>query len=376
MDRKRPGAPTNPVLKLSLDFQATLDLGDAFSCITSMTRLMPFENGRAVAFGWGTGTGVDLQLPHRYWLAEVTRDGVSKRALPPELTHGSEGVMAPLDSNAYLQAFKFGEQFGVLLSSEALLLFTGVHEEPMRISIENHFSGLGVLAHPRHTADSHYRVEHCGSGTRHCVPVVFSAPTDQDAGRHLGLLEIDVPGCRARWLHTAVDGSPRTTRLDEYASFHRGDMPPGGIRFDEQNRLVHDLPPVITDCAWAGNQWYLYAAGFHPNLVRFGIPLGVLTRNFVDLGLLQVVARPQEPCYAHICSSVDRAIFSPLRANGPRKGKQTLLMFGDDEEHSIVLPRGHAKFQVLEYGAGHYWLAPRPWGYNQSPFPILACREA
>ena len=34
------------------------------------------------------------------------------------------------------------------------------------------------------------------------------------------------------------------------------------------------------------------------------------------------------------------------------------------------------KFQVLEDGAGHYWLDPRPWGYNPSPFPIPACREA
>ena len=208
------------MIKLSIDFQATLDLGHAFSGITSMTRLMPFENGRAVAFGWATVPN-NSQMRHQYWLAELTREGVSVRVLSPQLTHSNDGLLAPLDNDAYLKPFKFGEQFGVLLSSEALLLFSGIHDEPVRIPIENHFSGLGVLAHPTHTAESHYQVMHCGSGTGDCVPVIFAAPGDRGAGRCLSLLKIDTQAGRARWLHTAVDGSPFASEYRCHASVGR-----------------------------------------------------------------------------------------------------------------------------------------------------------
>lgn len=138
---------------------------------------------------------------------------------------------------------------------------------------------------------------------------------------------------------------------------------------------MHDLPPLIYDCAWIDNHWYLYAAGYHGNYNRFGIPLGVLTRNFVDLTLLEPVFKPKEQSFGQVCASLDRMIVSPLRSNGLHKGKQTMFLFGEDDENALTLPRGYSKFHVQEYCAGHYWLTPNAMGYNSMPITIAACKE-
>ncbi len=362
-------------IKLTTDFKATIDLGSelgvASGDITALTRLMALDDGRALCFGWYVRSNQPPEAHHEeYWAAEVSRSGVVVRALPALAEPATPG------RPQYLPSFAFGSGFGVLVSSQAALLFSSLQAQPQPIAVENHFAGLGVLAHPTHKSESHYEPVLCGTSHGDCVPVVFSSPTRKREGRYLALLQIDAAQGRARWLHTAVDGSPRTTRLDEYAPLSRGELGPGGLRLNEQNKFVKDLSPVVSDCAWAGTHWLLYAAGFNSNLMRFGIPLGVLTRNAVDLTLFDVVLRPEEPSYGKICSSGDRLVATPLRANGPRKGKQSMFLFEDKQEQGITPPRGHAGWQVLDHAGRHTWMAPMAMGYNRAPFELIACRAA
>ncbi|MBS1197518.1 MAG: hypothetical protein H6R18_1303 [Proteobacteria bacterium] len=361
--------------KLSLDFQMNFDVSAAFSRGCGMTKIIPFANGRAVAFGWGTHSGNYQEGPHQYWLAEIGREGASERILPVEMTHRTNGLMAPLTGKHYLQAFKFGEQFGLLLSTEAVLLFSSIHDEPVTIPIENHFSMLGEPRHHSHLHDSYFAPTHCGNASGCLVPVVLSAPTEgAGSGRHACLLEIDQVAGRARWLHTLPDGTPHTTVIDDYVPSHTGSQAPGGIRLDSTGHLVYDLPPLVYDCAWVDNHWYLYVAGYNKNYIRFGIPLGVLSRNLVDLSILESVFKAQEQSFGHICASLDRLIVSPLRANGPHKGKQTVFTFDDREEHSLTPPRGYTKYHVQEYFSGYYWLTPEELNYNRMPVKIVACK--
>lgn len=207
------------VIKLTLDFQTELDVSTAFSSVCSMTKLIPFENGRAVAFGWGTQSGNYQNGPrYQYWLAEICQERVSHRILPVELTHRIEGLMAPLADDCYMQAFKLGEKFGLLLSTEAVLLFSGIHDEPELILIENHFSVFGEPRHCSHPHDSYFTPTHCGNAEGNFVPVVLRDPKGRaNCGYHVCLLEIDQAAVCARWLHTKADGSPRATVLAEYA---------------------------------------------------------------------------------------------------------------------------------------------------------------
>jgi hypothetical protein len=363
------------MIKITLDFQTTLDVSTIFSRTCGLKKLIPFKDGRAVIFGWGTIPGNYQIGPHQYWLAEINREGTSHRALPVEMTNQTERLMAPLAARSYIQAFKFGEKFGLLISTEIILLFSTIHDDPIIIPIENHFSVLGEPQHPSHSHDSYFTPVHCGNTDNNCIPVVLSGPKDAVRdGRYVCLLKIDQSATRAKWLNTLPDGSPRTLLLDEYSQFHSfSSLPPGGIRINSDGEIVHDLSPLIYDCAWIDNHWFLYVTGYTSTYVRYGIPLGVLTRNFIDLTLLKPIFKSQEQSFGQVCTSLDRMIVSPLHANGPHKGKQTILLFQNNEEDALILPRGYSKFQVLEYFSGHYWLTPRPMEYNTTPLTILTC---
>ncbi len=361
------------MLKLKLDFEVTLPaVSEAFSQTIGTTHLLPFEGGRAVAFGWGTNPGRPHGGPSGYWLAELSRDGGVARVLPEGMTHEVQGLIAPQNPEAYLQAFQLGARFGILLTPEALLLFDSVQAEPVRIAIAGHFSGLGELAHSGNVADSHYQVVHCGPGAGNRVPVVLASPTSRGAGRCVALLEIDVDAGMARWLHTLSDGSPRHPQGEDYAGF---DKEPGMTANMAQLNSQATIP-IIQDCAWLGQEYLVYAAGYNKNYSRFGAPLSVLTRNHVDLSVLEPVFRAADPSLVHIAASLDRVIVSPLHKSGVRKGKQTIVTLADREEHAITPPRGYAGHQVLAYNAGHYWLAPRPMGYNGVPVTMQVCKEA
>lgn len=358
------------MIKLKLDFEVTLPaVSDAFSQTVGTTHLLAFDGGRAVALGWGTNPGLLHAGPTGYWLAELTREGATTRVLPEAMTHNVQGLVARQNPEAFLQAFQLGGRFGILLTPEALLLFDSVQAEPARIAIEGHFSGLGELAHGSHAADSHYEVVHCGTGSGNCLPVVLASPTGRGAGRCLALLEIDAGARTARWLHTFPDGSPRTLQGEAYAGF---DISPGNTaslaQIDAQAAI-----PIVHDCAWLGREYLVYTAGHNKNYNRFGAPLSVLTRNHVDLSLLEPVFHAADPSFARIAASLDRLIVSPLNKTGQRKGKQTVVTLADREEHAITPPRGYAGHQVLAFNAGHYWMAPRAMGYNGVPVTMQVC---
>ncbi len=133
------------MLKLKLDFEVTLPaISDTFDQGVGTSHILPFKDGRAIAFGWGSKSGQTLAFPHGYWLAELTRDGATTRVLPETLTHGGEGLLVPPQSGVFLQAFLLGERFGILLTPEALLLFDGIHAEPQRIAISGPLLGPGA----------------------------------------------------------------------------------------------------------------------------------------------------------------------------------------------------------------------------------------
>lgn len=366
------------MIKLKLDFQTTSDVSKEFVGTTSLTKLIPFKNNRVIAFGWGVNERIH-GASFQYWLAELTSEGQITRVLPRELTHRKE-LLSPLNDDNKVQAFKFGEQFGLLLSTEIILLFSNISDEPIVIPIQNHFSFFGQATHDSHANDNYFVPTHCGYSDCELIPVVIRHPKEHhcDVGRYLGLIQIHKDLQSANWVNTAADGTPKRTHLDEFRKFPMESGHGGSHLVTElgKNEFRRDLPPVISECARTQNEWYLYAAGYHPPLIRFGIPLGTLTKNNDDLSVIDLVFRPDEQCFSTICASLDRVIFSPLRANGSRKGKQSIFTLSDEIDHPINLPRGFSKYQVQEYFDGLYWLTPKEIGYNGMPTQIVACVES
>ncbi|MFZ6819777.1 hypothetical protein [Undibacterium sp. Ji22W] len=366
------------MIKLKLAFQTTLDVSKDFIGLTCLTKLIPIENGRVIAFGWGINERIP-DASYQYWLAELTNEGQVTRILPRELTHRQE-LLSALNDDNQVQAFKFGDHFGLLLSTEIILLFSNISEDPTVIPIQNHFSFLGQTRHDSNAKDSYYVPTHCGNSDGELIPVVIRHPKEHHsrAGRYLGLFRIDDNLQSASWVDVAADGSPRRTNVDDYRKFPM-EGGHGGIHLVTELGKTYrrqDLPPVISECARIRNQWYVYAAAYNPTFIRYGIPLGTLTKNNDELAITELIIRPEEQCYSTICASLDRVIFSPLRANGARKGKQSIFTIVDEIDHPITLPRGFAKHQVQEYLNGLYWLTPLQMGYNSMPVQIAACVEA
>ncbi|WMW81701.1 hypothetical protein RF679_05325 [Undibacterium cyanobacteriorum] len=365
------------MIKLKLAFQTTLDVSKDFNGLTSLTKLIPFKNGRAIAFGWGINERIP-ESKFQYWLAELTIEGQVTRVLQRELTHRKE-LLSGLNDDNQVQAFKFGEQFGLLLSTEIILLFSSISDEPVVIPIQNHFSFLGQPRFDSHVKDSYYVPTHCGNSDEGVVPVVIRHPKEHDchAGRYLALLRIDEDLKSASWVEVDADGSPKRTNIEDYRKFPM-EHGHGGIHIATERGKTYyrkDLPPVISECARIDNEWYVYAAGYDPSFIRYGIPLGTLTKNDDALAITELIVRPLEQCYGTICASLDRVIFSPLRANGARKGKQSIFTLSDEIDYPISMPRGFAKYQVQEYLNGLYWLTPMQMGYNRMPTQIAACVE-
>lgn len=348
--------------KLKLEFQADLGVKQSFTDLSSMTKLMPFADARAIAFGWGCDTGAYLGS-EQYWFAEITRDGVTRRKLPAALIERynklPERAYSSNKAATLLRAFKFAEGAGVMLGTDQVALFADIQAEPQIIAIENGFLTMSGPQYSSSKKDSFYFPEYCGNPAGNLLPVVLSAPEDSKGdGRHVGLLEIDAAAGKARWLHTQADGGPRATQLDEYKDFLMDDGPLAGMGL----ALSRGRPPVLYDCAWIADHWHLYAAGFQGNHNRYGISPAVLTRNRPDVSLDKALFQPREQSFGRICASHDRLIVTPLRSNGPNKGKQTVYLYGDGQEHALGLPKGYAKHFVAEYCAGSYWVLPTHLG--------------
>jgi len=345
------------MIKLKYDYHAEVDITPYFTWGGWLTKLIPFTNGRAVAFGVGYKNGGSIR-EEGYWLAEVKREGTTYRILPQELTEQLNTLFSRADiTGAHemkIQAFKFGEQFGLLIGSQFVYLFDDIHADPRMIEIANHFT---LISEKR---GGHFIPQRCGNPTGSLIPVMFSAPHDNLSGaRHLSLLEIDEQAGKAKWLHTQADGCPRCTNIEEYVPF--------------SNRLGADRPPIIFDCAWLDSSWFLFVAGFDHVYPRAGVSPSIFTRNSIDLGLLDTVFQPVDESLAHICISMDSMIISPYRKNGSRKGKQSIYNFKEAVEHELSMPRGYTKFSLLEYYDQSYWLTTNAMGYNGMQFDVVVC---
>lgn len=362
------------MIKLTEQYSVELGMQDLLSGISSMTRLMPFNNGRAVVFGWGKNAGVYDDGSQLYWLAEITKDGVSRKVLPFEITsHFNYLISRPATGGGsqyggqYIRAFKLGEKFGLLLASNIIYLFSDINAEPQEIEIANNFSAHSAKKHASFTMHDHFTPEYCGNASGRFVPVIFSSPQDNKGnGRHLSLLEID-EAQGAQWLHTRPDGSPRTTQLADYEQYCGGGL---------GSALSFGSPPVIYDCGWVDNHWLIYAAGFSHVYQRYGMSPSVLTRNSADLALLCTEYNPGEEIFGRIAASLDRLLMVPLRKNGVRKGKASVYTFADKTEHEVKFPKGCGKFVIEEHYDGCYWLIPARMGWGNEPYKIVACREA
>ena len=200
-------------------------------------------------------------------------------------------------------------------------------------------------------------------------------------GRHAGLLEIDAVAGRGRWLLVDAQGAPHRIRFADYAPFlGPADIGLSRLTLGASNAPGQDgaaalsEPPVIRDCAWLGNEWLVYAGGFRGSAVRFGLAPSVLGAHRSDLSMREALFEAPEPSFGRLCASLDRLILTPLRKNGPAKGKQSMLRLSDKATVRIGLPRGCTQHSLVEYFDGCYWLLPMPWGYGADA--LVACSEA
>ncbi len=341
-------------IKLIQDYQATVDVPDPFQTC-GMNKIIPFKNGRAVIFGWGTH-GLDT-LGYgsvNYWVAEVRPEGVSYRVLPFTVSYSKNGCSNPLA--LMTPAFKLGEKFGVLLDTGYVLIFSEIHDDPVTIMIENHSEIIDGALTPTF----------CGHGDENLVPAIFADSINDRFGRHACLLEIDQDARTAQWLNR-----PQTAEVSEYIPFDTVSIfgAGGGFTLDGRGN-----PPLFHDCSWIDNGWYLYAPAYSTLYPRHGIPLGVLTKNHNDLTVSELVFKQKEQSLGRICASLDRMIVSPFGKMFSHKGRQTIFMLQDSAELPLTMPRGFSKYCLQEYYDEHYWLTPDSLSYNREPFIVMACK--
>ena len=363
--------------KLKVDFVAELDPAKTIPRLNALTKLMPFADARAVAFGWAAGSDYS-HMTERYWFADIRRDGVSLRLLPIALTERFN-LLADRSPNSdggtlKIRAFKLGQAVGLLLGTQEIHLFSDIHCEPQVIAVENHFALLGAPRVPRSPRDSHWLPDQCGNPSGNVVPVILSSPADEPGeGRHVALLEIDADAGSARWKGLGEDGLPCATRREDFASFTTDDIP-GGARLDTQQGLVFDQPPVLSDCTWVDGRWRLYSPGFRRPHPRYGSATGpcVLSAHRRDLSMERALYQAGEYSLARLCASHDRAIVTPLNKTGPLKGRQTVFDFAaGNGEQPVALPRGYAKHHVEEFFDGTWWMLPMQIGFGSDR--VIAC---
>lgn len=343
------------MIKLTPRFTATLDLSASFDGVAALRRLIPLPGGRAIAFGWGTSRAGDCFTP-TCWLAEIDPHGVSLRVLPHELSEQIAQLLRRPPRQTHgggdgIVAFRYGEGVGLLIASSVVHLYADVHAQPRVIQVENHFGDFGSPPYSTWTRDNYFAPETCGHAVDGVVPVVFSEHDDRHA-LYACRLEIDDAAGQARWRGLDPDGAPRSIVGDQYPRSEDGECRHRLVN----GTLVPDYRPQIHACAWTGQEWYLYLAGYHHFHTRFGASPACLTRNTPDLDVREIVYQPQEPSLASICASQDRLVVTPLRKGGPRKGKQSVYLFEQGAEMPLGLPRGCANFVLEDHADGIYWL--------------------
>jgi hypothetical protein len=362
------------VIKLKREFEFPLPIKRSPSDIVAMTSLMPLPDRRCLAFGWAMLSDDPSPREERYWMAQFGPDGVRHRILDPAVTAHLVALTArPNDSSGSytrVHAFAHAGGFALLFGSHEVHLYPDLESEPTVLRIENSFATLGAPHSPNARRDSHYlplRIGHAFAGD---APVMLASPEGGlGEASHACVLHVDAATRTARWLHTDVEGHPPRLRFADFAAFL--DSPDrGGLRMD-RGALTWDKPPLLLDAAWHDDQWLTYIGGFHGAAHRYGLPLSLLARHRPDLALEAALFTAGEESFGRLAASREHLILSPLRKNGPAKGKQTILALGDREAHALKLPTGCAKHHVLDVGEGTWWLSPMPWGYAAAT--LVAC---
>ncbi len=350
-----PAIKIGKEIVLIQDYQMTVEVPGPFQTC-GVNKIIPFKNGRAVIIGWGThGLGTPGYGSVNYWAAEVRPQGISYCVLPFVVSdvNNSFALSTPL--------FKLGESFGVLLNTGEVLLFSGIHDAPVSLAIENHSDTISgyhaeYMRNPNHEIIPAY----CGHGSGNLIPTIFAGSINDRFGRHVSLLEIKQDAMTAKWV-----GRPQVASPTQYIPFDTISVPGAGGR-----DLIsgENLPPLFYDCAWIDNSWHLFAVGYETNWPRYGIPLGVLSRNHDDLSVSELLFKQKEQSLGKICASLDRMIVSPSG------GKQTIFVLQDRVELPLALPGEVSKQCLQEYYDGYYWFTPDTLRSSSVPFTVMACK--
>lgn len=351
-------------MKLKFDYAQPIPFNQPPRDWVALSALYPRPQRRALLSGW-----LPRSLePELYWLAEVAPEGCRSRMLGEELTRHFVALTGRSTSTSgsalQIVPFQMEGALGLLLGNRELHLFEDVEAEPQVMAIEGGEAFADARNREGQLAWYPLRSGHGAAGR---VPVVFAAP-DQGLGegRHACLLDIDPAAGRARWLGLDAEGLPPRTRHPDFA----GLAEPHEVGL-EGPEMSWTASPLILDCAWRPDEgWLLYVGGHSAAHHRFGLAPSVLGRHGPDLALQGGLFQAREDSFGRFCSSGDRLILSPLRKNGPGKGKQTLYRLDTGEEQALALPRGYTKQSLVEYGHGCAWLLEMAWGY---PSATVSC---
>lgn len=344
------------MIKLKVAFTAQLALAESPRDLVAMTTLHAGPGQRLRAFGWLVRQADGPAAVERYWLADIAPDGVRSRILPAAFTERLVAVTqrAPgtSGSDIWAKGFALGEGHCVLLGTRELHWFPTLDAEPVVIGIEQ-APAAAVGGGTR----GDWMPMSVGLGTDDRVPVMLREPGGgYGEARHAALLAVDVRAARAHWVLPA-DHRPAGLNVADYA------------RYDYQAAL----PPLLLDVAWSEGQWLVYAGGSGAAYHRWGLAPSVLARHRPDLSLAQPLWQAGEESFGRICTSLDRVILTPLRKQGPARGRQSVRAVADGAELLLRWPRGYTKYSLVGYGAGCWWLMEDPGRCSTSP--LVACVE-
>lgn len=342
---------------MKLDVQDTyeFDLGVNAGSTVWLSDFLAFPDGRAVALLKGGEEGS--------WLLEMGgARGPVTRSLPAEITREfSQYVRGNDDERTMakdaLRAFRCGELVGLLSRDKKIYLFDDIAAAPLAIELEE-FPQVAPFYNDAKRMS--YTIVACGSSATNLVPVMLRHPDDSTYCGHLAFLDIDIQEKKASW-SADEQGMPMPVKFREhpYSLDERGN----------KGSLIHDL-------AWTGERLLVFSIGARDGYFRCGMTYSVLLDTDEHAGTPREIFEWDENVFGKICADLDRLIVTPLYKNGKRKGKQTLFDIASKTEETLELPRGHAKFTLLDMSGQTGWLTPNtvpaPF-YRDVPAKFVRC---
>jgi hypothetical protein len=315
------------VLRLRLDFEVALP-------VTSIFASAGLPGARAVLLG-ATSEAVPALILAEPERAESTP--LASFALP------RAGLPGGYDLPALCRV---GDGFA-LVTDDTVALWRSFAHPPAR------------LRHAPLRADAYGRAPTIGAGGLSDDPdaalLFFHGSRRIDETRRFTLLRLDVPTgeAHAEWLTDA--GLPLA--LDEAG------LPP---RPPTRPELCE--PPLLHHGSFVGGRLRLFSLGFGVNVVRWGMDFAAAVR--LDGSRVVETWVCEEPAYGTFASSGRYLMLRPLRAGGAWKGSSRALDLDTGELHALALPRGRAKYRLVDHCDGIYWLLSP---YSPDGSRIAAC---